>query len=439
MSIWVSWIIGDLTNILVASVPFLKETKNKEKFFWLEYILAMLFIAVISSYLIIDFPIVAKTIIKMLFVPVIFKFLFKKNFSRTLVKYFLICILFAVAEGIYGGIYLGVLKLDFNLLRIDPIQIIISNICISTIVLIVLNLKKVNVALDNIANWYKRRDNLSLMTTVVLSIVILLFFLNRNMNNDGNLLQIGINSTVITIIVIFIIFFTKQGANLNKLVSEYDNLLEYSKTYEKVIAEKGKKQHEYRNQLLVIKSMVDSANKKLKDYINQQLELTDNDNDEDVNWLVKLKNIPCGGLKGIIFYKINEMKKLGLNVVVDISSDIENNSIAEIFDSNLQDISRVVGVYLDNAIEAASLSDKKYIIIEAQLDSDQVIFSFSNTYTGSVEISKIDDEGYSTKGKGKGYGLSLVKDILDDNLRLSQDREMNGIYYVQKLCINISK
>ena len=63
------------------------------------------------------------------------------------------------------------------------------------------------------------------------------------------------------------------------------------------------------------------------------------------------------------------------------------------------------------------------------------MFSLSNNYKDKINISEVDMKGYTTKGFGHGYGLSLVKDILSKNDVLTQKRELNGIYFVQKLYI----
>jgi two-component system sensor histidine kinase AgrC len=154
--------------------------------------------------------------------------------------------------------------------------------------------------------------------------------------------------------------------------------------------------------------------------------------DYNIELLKKLHYLPQGGLKGLIYYKIEQMIDKKIDVYVDISSNLKNTKVLK---DNLQDISKIIGVYLDNAIEAALNADKKYIIIESYMEDDNIVFKFSNTYKESVDLNKVDKEGYTTKGEGKGYGLSLVKDILENNKTFSQERELNGIYYVQKLYI----
>ena len=104
-----------------------------------------------------------------------------------------------------------------------------------------------------------------------------------------------------------------------------------------------------------------------------------------MNWLNKLKNVPQGGLKGLIYYKLQEMIKNKVKIFVDISpqlSKIDNKK----FNSNLEDISKVIGVYLDNAIESVKNMDEKMIVIEFYLEDAYIVFSLSNTYNGIIDM-----------------------------------------------------
>ena len=179
--------------------------------------------------------------------------------------------------------------------------------------------------------------------------------------------------------------------------------------------------------------MINKNNKKAIKYID---ELFQNEiEDENIEILKKLQYLPQGGLKGLIYYKLEEMMNKKISVYVDISSELKKTNCKKQLNNNLRDISKILGVYIDNAIEATLSSEPKYIIIEGYLDDNDIVFSISNTYKGNIELNKVDKEGYTTKGEGKGYGLSLVKDIINKNSYLNQERLLNGIYYVQKLYI----
>ena len=148
-----------------------------------------------------------------------------------------------------------------------------------------------------------------------------------------------------------------------------------------------------------------------------------------------MKYVPQGGLKGLLYYKIQEMLKEDVKIFVDVSPELEKSTNSRIINKLLGDVSKVIGVYIDNSIEAVRNLKEKYIVIEFYIENKNIVFSISNNYNGSIDIDKVDREGYTTKGTGHGYGLSLVRDIIDKNDKLSQKRELNGIYFVQKLYI----
>lgn len=53
-------------------------------------------------------------------------------------------------------------------------------------------------------------------------------------------------------------------------------------------------------------------------------------------------------------------------------------------------------------------------------------------------MEKLDNYGYTTKGKNHGVGLHLVKKIIENEVIYSQSRSLFEDYYVQKLIIDLS-
>ena len=96
-----------------------------------------------------------------------------------------------------------------------------------------------------------------------------------------------------------------------------------------------------------------------------------------------------------------------------------------------------MGVYLDNAIQAAKDSKKKEISLEIYKEKRNVIVVLANTYKGKIELDKLDNYGYSTKGKHHGVGLHIVKRIIEEEPIFSQSRDLFDNYYIQKLVINL--
>ena len=102
-------------------------------------------------------------------------------------------------------------------------------------------------------------------------------------------------------------------------------------------------------------------------------------------------------------------------------------------------LSKIIGVFLDNAREASLLSCEKEVSICIYMDTKRVVFEIANTYADSININKIYDCGHSTKGKNRGYGLPLVKMIVDESNIFENTTELQGQYFIQKLVINKQK
>ena len=364
---------------------------------------------------------------------ILLKLSYRKSFFQTLIGLFCCILIVLVSELLYGIFTIVFLKIDINGLNDTFYGYIISNLFIFFTTIILFNLKKVKGFFMYILNWYNENEFKSLAVFVLLLLTIAIFILYNNFVSILPNSILWLTNLFCICVLVFVIGFFKEKSNNNKIAIEYDNLLNYVKVYEDEIEEKSKNQHEYNNQLIVIKSLIGSRNKKAKEYIDKQLK--NEIESEDRSWIGKLKYVPQGGLKGLIYYKIQEMLKNNVIVFVDISPQLQEVKNSQNVNKYLEDISRIVGVYLDNAIQAVNELSEKYIILEIYLEDDNIVFSLSNNYKDKINISEVDMKGYTTKGFGHGYGLSLVKDILSKNDVLTQKRELNGIYFVQKLYI----
>ena len=113
---------------------------------------------------------------------------------------------------------------------------------------------------------------------------------------------------------------------------------------------------------------------------------------------------------GILISKLKMAEKTNVKMNVEILTNL----------SNLREksylISRMLGIMIDNAIEASSCcKDNREIDIQILSKKDQMknIITIENTYDEKdIDIEKIFEKNFSTKEGNTGLGLWKIKDIL---------------------------
>ena len=200
--------------------------------------------------------------------------------------------------------------------------------------------------------------------------------------------------------------------------------------YEDWITKEQLNIHENKNQLILIRDMVKN-NKKAYDYINGILK---DDFVLEDKWIGQLVNIPKGGLKGLLYYKLITIEKNNLNFCVDISKNAKSK-LQKIEKDQLKDISHIIGIYIDNAIESSIKSKKKMFTLEIYCIKKELNIVITNSFDEKIEISKINTKGYSTKGKGRGKGLYFVSKIKEKNPNIKTKTNIINEYFVQRIII----
>lgn len=340
-------------------------------------------------------------------------------------------ILLLATEVICFIILIYLLKLDNSTISNVFAGSILSNVVVCTffIVLLVILRKPLQKLFA-----YEISSNIKIAIFSTLSIICVWIFFYIGFSNleNNNALLISVFGMVVFLAILFSL--VKQKIDNNKITEKYDSLIEFMNSYEEKIDELRIQSHENKNQLLNIKSKIidKDKNKNIIEYIdsilNEKVQL-------DKGKYSKLKYLPSNGFKGMFYYKISKAEELGIKISINISAGIKKSVLHNMNAEDYKQLCRIIGVYLDNAIEASAISNEKLLGIEIYLNNNDVEIIISNSYLGEVDIKNVNEKGYSTKGKSHGYGLSLVKNILENsNIFSSETTTCNGIY-TQKLNI----
>lgn len=237
-------------------------------------------------------------------------------------------------------------------------------------------------------------------------------------------------TNVIIIIMIMLIFiYMLKVIKYDQLKSRNDVLYECMKNIESYQEKQDLKIHEYKNQLSKITAI--TTDEKIIDKIE---EILDVDLTADTYLLGKIKNIPKGELKSLIYYKLLVAKRENVNISIDISSDLTDENY-EFNKRQEKSLSHLIGISFDNAIEAARDSKERELFLGIYETSVGMTFSITNTFSGNIDLDKIGQLGYTTKGENHGKGLHFMKKIVENKIGLYTRTTISNNYFTQKIII----
>lgn len=105
------------------------------------------------------------------------------------------------------------------------------------------------------------------------------------------------------------------------------------------------------------------------------------------------------------------------NIIKQMKNEIEKHM-------KIYEFTRILGILLDNAIEASSECDEKVIHVSFRKEDNRhrLIMGIENTYKNKdINVDKIFEKDFSTKSKKSNSGLGLweVRQILKKNNNLN--------------------
>lgn len=255
-------------------------------------------------------------------------------------------------------------------------------------------------------------------------------------------IKFGYKSTIdlILLISLTIIIFSKINYEYKTevLKNHYKEIFDYSKANEMLLVNYRKQVHENRNRLLIIKSMLKdkSKNKSIEKYIDS---LIDESKNTKNTWIGILNPIPIPGMKNFINYKLIKMQDLGAEIELIVSDDLANINISKMSITTYNDLYTILGVILDNIIDALRNENKKLVSIHVYIEDNKVCCEFANYFTGKIELEKLYVIGYTTKGEMRGIGLPLVNDITKRNKKITVEPKIIDNFFVQYVTVNLPK
>ena len=144
-----------------------------------------------------------------------------------------------------------------------------------------------------------------------------------------------------------------------------------------------------------------------------------------------MSNIRLLELKGILYSKLVVAMNQELDITLEIQDEIESVSM------EMLDLSMVIGIFMDNAIEASMDSHMRNLVILIVNNPESVLIIISNsTNDTAIKLDHIYEKDISSKKGHSGLGLYSANMILGkyDNIIHSTNFEDNTFTQKLEIC-----
>ena len=303
------------------------------------------------------------------------------------------------------------------------------------ILLILMLTPKVNEFLTSlISNFISFKTYYKIVMLLLSSMLIIYNFIWLYSYSLNNAITYYISISIIfTFLLILILISSSLLKNLHiKIEVEAERQkLEQQKKYieslEKNNNEIRKFKHDFNNIILGLEGYITNNevdNVKLRDYFYNNI--------KDFNIKIELDNIVLSHLNNI---KVTSINNLLTNKIISAqNNDFKVNICVEDkidnFYVNEMHLSRVLGIFLDNSLEAGlELDNNRFLELIILKVNKTVVIQITNTFKNTnLDIDQINKSGYSSKGENRGIGLSSANDIISKHNMILNTRIEDNLF-----------
>lgn len=224
------------------------------------------------------------------------------------------------------------------------------------------------------------------------------------------------------------LFDRRLEDRLNK--ERENNLKSYLKNLEYSEEKLRRFKHDYRNMLISLRNAIKEDNNdilinKLDRYSENEL---DQENFEEYKDLIRVKDLQ---VKSILISKINEIDRNNIKFSFECATKIDNlDKLVNPFD-----LSRIIGIAFDNAIEESKNNQIGEINAYIFQNGKTFTFEIRNKIKNIPQLSKIQQTGFSTKKNHQGLGLSNINQLKQKYPTLFVNYRINNNWFIFTLNI----
>ena len=356
-------------------------------------------------------------------------FIFKTSILKSIICLFLPPIIEALIESILAKVYYCIFNIDYLVGGNIPLHRLIGTLIVYIIMFLFyillkyfkINLSKLQV-LDKKKKFWLTFSTLFGVLLIGLQVYMITFYVSY--------LPFFITIIFMVTLVAYFIISLYTMFTVSKLETTSMNLEEatlYNKTLQMLQDNTRAFRHDFSNIIQGMAGFIDKNDMEgLKKYYSQLLEDIQHTNNL-TTLSPEVVNNPA--IYNVLATKYHKADQLGIKINLEAFLNMNDLHI------KIYEFTRILGILMDNAIEAAKECDEKVINVIFRKDSRRhmQLLIIENTYTNKdVNTDKIFEKGYSTKKGNTGLGLWEVRQILKKNNNLNLFTTKNDEFFTQQ-------
>lgn len=233
------------------------------------------------------------------------------------------------------------------------------------------------------------------------------------------------------VLIVTISFSIIRQIQYKRNMREIENYYKYTLQIEKINHEMRKFRHDYVNILSTMSDFIREDDMEgLNQYFHEEILPMQDSMQMNAIKINGIENLKVREIKGLLTTKILQAQEKNIRISIEVPETIEKIEMPII------NLSRVIGILLDNAIEASEkIVDDPFIRIAfIKNEDDSVMFIVMNKCdTDMPRVHTLFQENFSTKGKNRGLGLSTLKELTDTTSNVLLDTTIDNNYFIQKV------
>ncbi|MGW7808148.1 quorum-sensing sensor histidine kinase AgrC [Staphylococcus xylosus] len=277
---------------------------------------------------------------------------------------------------------------------------------------------------------------LTLVNLFLLTILGLIYFYlpNRDVSfGDAQFISVMYAVVIITtaILIITISFSIIRQIQYKRNMQEIENYYKYTLQIEKINHEMRKFRHDYVNILSTLSDFIREEDMEgLRDYFHSEILPMQDSMQMNAIKINGIENLQVREIKGLLTTKILQAQEKNIHISIEVPEPIEK------IDMPIINLSRVIGILLDNAIEASEKIAEEPLIRIAFIKNEDTSVTFivmNKCEPNMPKVHTLFQENFSTKGKNRGLGLSTLKELTDSTTNVLLDTTIDNNYFIQKV------